>query len=128
MHVRALFQVSSSSRTSFRSLRLLRRSLSRLAAMPGQVSCRAFRAMDPSDALIVVSDWASAGAARAALADPLIQRGIEEAVRAGYRIEPVELLPPAFDRRLAPRACGASLVRLHRSQKADAGAASACRA
>jgi anti-anti-sigma factor len=116
MQFTALVQVTPVSRAPRAALRTLTETARRLRRMPGFHGLQAFRAMDSSDALLLLVDWESEETLRAALAREEARGLPERAARWGMRLQPVRVLAGTFDRRLGCQPSAVTLLRFSRGE------------
>jgi anti-anti-sigma factor len=112
MHHSTFVRIEPLRRPPRAALRALVRAAARVRALPGFRQWRTFRAMDPSNALLVMVEWEAehepGDEALRRIAEPLRSREEHWRVRVGK----VERLHAAFDRRLGGGFCPASLLRV----------------
>lgn len=85
--------------------------------MPGFRRWQTFRAMDATDALLLVVDWESQATLVNALRDPQVQLLTEQACRAGMTVLPPCPLVRSFDRQLSGEPSVATLLRVSQSEQ-----------
>jgi anti-anti-sigma factor len=112
-----LVTVAPAARATFPALRALVRAAHAIRMLPGFRAWRSYRALDASDALVFVLEWADAAACEAAR--PKLDALARRAEAGGLRVQPFRVLLPAFDRRLALEPAAASLLRLGPASPAD---------
>jgi anti-anti-sigma factor len=100
------------------AIRMLLEGVRRARQIGGFRHWQAFRVMGATDALLVVADWDSPEARKAALADGEIRERLAGVSALGLTLSPATLLSPSYDRRFTRQAGAATLLRLSRTKSA----------
>jgi anti-anti-sigma factor len=94
------------------AIRALLQTARRLTAAPGFRRWQTFRAMDASDAVLVITEWETVEELRQAVEDGEFEALRHLAAAWCYSVAGVEVLHPAFDRRLTRRKNVSTLLRI----------------
>ncbi|HEU4754332.1 MAG TPA: STAS domain-containing protein [Armatimonadota bacterium] len=123
MHVSTLVTITPARPASRSALRAFVTLARRVRSLEGFLRWQTFRAMDASDALLVVIDWECPEAVHAAERSPALAAARELTAELGYAMSPAEVLYASFDRQLVCSGSVATLLRMGRSAPGRRGCA-----
>lgn len=112
MRASLLLRISPPDRTSPSALRALLSTRQALGRLPGFRSGQAFRALDPTNSLLFLTDWESAYHARSPLVRELISAALSRHEALGGRLERQALLDEEFRQQFLAQPCQVTLLRL----------------
>lgn len=123
MQVTALIRIRLEGSLPRAALRALLRASHRVRRLPGFRRWQTFRAMDASNAILVLLDWSTREGLQAAAADRVVREFLADACQGGCAVAPPEVLAASFDRQLTRRPSVATLLRLSQAGETLKGAA-----